>query len=434
MSKKSAHNDSLLIFHLISGMVQLFGAADFAMAIGAANAMEEEVWMFFSLLLFVHGLFLCCPVQRNPSEFEQCSTWSACGSKHSRKSTFKIRLRMTESSFNKLLSCICEELVVNDLQANPRRGPITPELCWFCTLRWLAGGSHLDICDTAGVSKASFCRAVWKTICAPVRCNELKIEFPKSDVEVQCAMEGTTSVSFMAAINDCVGVVDGHLMRIMVPSRREVGNVVSHFSSHCQCCGVNTQAVANHTSRFLFPAFVAPGVTNARDAMQHCGLDALTEQLPFGTCIIGDNAREATEHLVPLCGSVDRMDPACDNFNFCASQLGIGVEMAFGMMQVKWGISQRPICCSMNNVKWMIQAVGRSHNFVSNERLEADSLDSFDPIDPTNEPAACLPGVPHCDQDGNVIGLRAIANPSLQRSHSESREVMVNRVKALGLE
>ena len=71
---------------------------------------------------------------------------------------------MEKKSFDKLLSYIYTDLVVNELMANNRGGPIIPELCLYCTLRWLAGVSYLDICDIAGISAGSFYRILWKTV------------------------------------------------------------------------------------------------------------------------------------------------------------------------------------------------------------------------------------------------------------------------------
>ena len=393
-----------------------------------------DMWLYFHLLLLAYGAFLFYPAERNPSTFEQRLRWEDYSKKHSSKGTFRIRLRMTEHSFNKLLSFIHDDLIVNEMQANPRGGPIIPELCLFCTLRWLAGGSYLDICDIAGLSKPSFYRVLWKTIKAIVRCKEeyLRIKFPSTESEMQVAMEGMTSISFMAAIQNCIGVVDGYIMRLRVPSSKEVGNVKSYFSGHYQCHGANVQAVADHHSRFIYLAFAAPGVANDRDAIHHCGLDELVENLPFGVCIIGDIAYEATEHMVPVYGGVDKMNPFCDNFNYYASQVRIRVEMAFGLMQIKWGILQHPIGCKISNAKWLLQAIGRLHNFVINERLEANGITAR-PVEPSDGPAPYLPSVPH-DEAGNVIDLNAITNPSLQRSYSELREVMARRVQRLQLE
>ena len=286
---------------------------------------------------------------------------------------------MTPVSFEKLLLMLRDELEVNEKMADKRGGPIIPELCLYCAIRWLAGGSYLDICDITGISSASFYRVLWKTIIAINKAPGLAMKFPTTTEECQVAAAGFESISTKSmengeiAINNCVGVVDGYLLRIVTPSRAEVGNVRSYFSGHYQCYGVNIQAVADHHSRFIYVACAAPGVTQDRDAMKehHCSLDTRIEALPLGWCIIGDAAYEATERMVPCYQGTDKLKAKYDNFNFYASQCRIRVEMAFGMMQQKWGVLQRPVSASLANVSEMIQAICRLHNFVITERLIA---------------------------------------------------------------
>jgi hypothetical protein len=97
---------------------------------------------------------------RNPSIAVQCLHWKQYWKRHVARGAFKRRLRMEKESFDLLLSYIYEWLLVNEQMANLRGGTIIPELCLYCTLRWLAGGSYLDISDVAGISKASFYRVV----------------------------------------------------------------------------------------------------------------------------------------------------------------------------------------------------------------------------------------------------------------------------------
>ena len=82
--------------------------------------------------------------------------WIDYKAKHTSRGTFTCRLRMTPASFDKLLLMLREELEVNEKMADKRGGPIIPELCLYCAIRWLAGGSYLDICDITGISSASF--------------------------------------------------------------------------------------------------------------------------------------------------------------------------------------------------------------------------------------------------------------------------------------
>jgi hypothetical protein len=54
---------------------------------------------------------------------------------------------------------------------------------------------------------------------------------------------------------------------------------------------------------------------------------------------------------------------------FFASQLRIRIEMAFGLMVKKWGILLRPLHIKLSNIKHLVMAIGKLHNFCINERL-----------------------------------------------------------------
>ncbi|CAB9497043.1 expressed unknown protein [Seminavis robusta] len=190
------------------------------------------------------GLLLCLPGElRNPSIFEQRLHWDRYCQKHQNRGTFARRLRMRRESFDKLLSFLVDDLLVNETQATRRGGSIIPELCLYCTLRYSAGGSYLDITDIAGISRSSFYRVLWKTITALCKCPQLKIRFPRTQQEIKTAIDGFAGISDGVAIQNCVGVADGYLMRIRVPTKKETGNIRSFFSGHYQCYGVNIQAV-----------------------------------------------------------------------------------------------------------------------------------------------------------------------------------------------
>ena len=184
--------------------------------------------------------------------------------------------------------------------------------------------------------------------------------------------EGFSRIGTNNFICDCCGAVDGHLMRAITPRKKEVGNVRSCCSGHHKCCGANVQAIADCHSQFLFVAFAGPGVMGDRDALKQVTANDFTKQLPKGHCNVGDPACDPSEHVVPVHDGADRLIDKCDHFNFFASQLRIRVEMALGVMQNKWSISQKPVACCLKNVCVMIQVIGRLHNCCVNERLELD--------------------------------------------------------------
>jgi hypothetical protein len=309
------------------------------------NITLQSMFDFYKYLVLIAGTFISGHVMsRNPSTFIQKLRWDDYINKFSNTPQFINRhLRMSLSSFYKLLELIKEGLIVNNHQANNRGGAILPEICLFCTLRWLAGGSYLDIFTFTGVSIPSFYNIVYKTMKLIINCKELQIKLPQNEAESQLVAEGFQSISFNGAIANCIGVVDGYLLRIYTPTKADAGNVKSYFSGHDQCHGINLQAVCDHHCRFIFVSVAAPGSVNDRDAIQESGLLIQLQKLPKIFVIIGDAAYPASERIVPMFYGVNRKDPQCDNFNFYASQCRIRIEMAFGLMQMKWGILWRPI-------------------------------------------------------------------------------------------
>lgn len=326
---------------------------------------------WYTQLLAVVGVLLVhTPLSRNPTANRQKLLWEEYVLRFSNNPTFiKRHLRMSLDSFYKLLSYIREGLEVDNVKAKNRGGAIMPELCLFCTLRWLAGGSYLDIFVLTGVSIPSFYRVVYRTLRLIVACKELEICLPATEEECKVLANGFRGISFKEAITNCIGVIDGYLLRIYTPPKAQAGNVKSYFSGHYQCYGINIQAICDHNSRFLYFAIAAPGSVNDREAVKEAGILTALSALPELFVIIGDAAYEPSERLVPMFFGVNRQDASCDNFNFYASQCRIHIEMAFGLMQMKWGILWRPMRVKLDNIKYIILAIARLHNFTINERL-----------------------------------------------------------------
>ena len=94
---------------------------------------------------------------------------------------FSRMYRLDYDSFVKLCAMI-EPILMQDLQKrNARwvRKRITTEIALHCLLRWLAGGSYLDIRLSAGISTPSFFRIVHLCMDAILLCPELAFAFPR---------------------------------------------------------------------------------------------------------------------------------------------------------------------------------------------------------------------------------------------------------------
>ena len=308
--------------------------------------------------------------EMNPPVKQQRLCWSKFIEEKSRLRNFSRHLRMSMGSFDKLLSYLQPGLVdQTDKAVAARGGPIIPELRLYATLRYLAGGSYTDIHFFCGISETSFYRSVWKVINLIIRCKELSIDFPSTEEDCAIAAEGFRSVSSGDAIINCVSVVDGLLVRIVTPSKDEAKNVRSFFSGHYQAYGVNVQAAADHHCRFTFVGVAGPGVMPDREAITRTPLHQMVASLPGNFCVIGDCAYRPSEQLVPIFGGASAMLAVHDDWNFYASQCRIRIEMAFGLLNQKWGILQSPLKVKLKNVKRIVLATACLHNFCINERI-----------------------------------------------------------------
>jgi DDE superfamily endonuclease len=302
--------------------------------------------------------------------------------------------RMNYSSFMKLLDILRPALLTNEKMSRVRTpfGPITPQIALHCTLRWLAGGSYLDIRLSAGISVASFFRIIWTCIDAILGADGLSFEFPKNPDDAAGQFQ---RISSNEAIKGCVACIDGYLLEIQTPSANETGNVKAYYSGHYSTYGINVQAACDHKSRFVSVCVASPGGVNDIAAFRKTTMSKLIQNLPIGKFVIGDCAYACSEHvLTPFSGN-DRLEPKQDSYNFYISQLRIRIEMAFGLLTQRWQILKRPLRTKLDKAGKVFMCLTRLHNFCINERDDLElptttcdlenneNAPSFLPSDPT---------------------------------------------------
>jgi len=117
---------------------------------------DDILYLLVCLLAFINqaAAVVGSIKERSPSLFEQRIMWEKIIERHAGRFPFKRHLRMEVESFNRLLSMIRPSLEVDEVQAARRGGAILPEICLYCTIRWLAGGNYSDIYMFAGISTA----------------------------------------------------------------------------------------------------------------------------------------------------------------------------------------------------------------------------------------------------------------------------------------
>ena len=126
--------------------------------------------------------------------------------------------------------------------------------------------------------------------------------------------------------------------------------------------------MCNADCRFIFLCLAAPGKTNDSVAIRKTLLPAWLDALPPGYFTAADCAYSITEHLVAPYSGPQQYIEAYDNFNFYLSQLRIRIEMAFGLLVTKWQILHTLINVKLKNLKKLLGAIRRLHNFCINNR------------------------------------------------------------------
>jgi hypothetical protein len=353
------------------------------------------------LFLLAHEAVL---VARSAAIARQRLKWQRRVEQLEAEGSFDRTYRMSLDSFNTLLSYLYNDLAVNNAMSTRSSGvgPIEPEIVLHCTLRWLAGGSYIDIRDAAEISVASFYRVLHVGIRAVVKSDHLRYHFPSSLDEIEAEAAGFGSHSLFGVLNGCVGCLDGILVRVRTPSTTETRNARAYFSGHYQTIGVNVQAVCDHLCRFNYLCVAAPGGTNDVRAYGKTSLKRLVEDLPVGKYVIADNAYVPSEHLLTPFSGTNRCVPEHDAYNFYISQLRIKIEQAFGLMTTKWRVLRRPLLIKLSNVGNVVMAVSRLHNFVISQRPNAVNSDAVDPM--TSSGSDAIGFIPS-DETINVAGV-----------------------------
>jgi len=286
--------------------------------------------------------------------------------------------------------------------------------------------------DLTGISRSS-CYRIIQDVCKAIVTSKHKlldnIHFPQTEEECKKAAAEFENVSTCGVIRNCVSAIDGYLLKIITPSVKDVGNVRSFFSGHYQCHGFNVQAACDVHCRFQYFSVAGPGNLNDCDAVNEVSLGELVENLPVGSVAIADAAYTPTENMCALFYGRLAREEAYDNFNFFASQCRIRIEMAFGLMTMKWGILGLPLPMKLHNAKRHVIAIPRLHNYVINKRLR-NGKNAFNSVqEARSAPRVSTPSTVH-DQNGRPILTQQLQKT---RGYSTTRQFMVDRVKEFGL-
>lgn len=284
---------------------------------------------------------------------------------HLREAEFRKMFRLSRQSFNTMLMKVSRRLRVRDeKQAKCSSGSsISNKTRLAVTLRWLAGGSHSDLCFAFGISSTSFFKedgVLWETIRALDA--EYNLSFPLDSIStLQCLGDEFGRYS-NGAMQNAVGAIDGLVIRTRCPFLSETSNPM-HFRNRKGTFGLLALGISDLNGRFLMFTVNHPGSTHDSLAWQSCALKLRIDagELPEQFFLIGDEAFQCTEQMLsPYPGQGIGRWP--DSFNYHLSKCRQSIERAFGMLVRRWGVLQRKLACDFE--RWPLVAVvcAKLHN------------------------------------------------------------------------
>ena len=178
---------------------------------------------------------------------------------------FQRMFRLNRAAFYHLLNLIHEEIAprlsLNHNFHNSKK-EISPETRLAVTLRWLAGGSYLDICFAFGISISTFFEeegVVWPTILAIE--NNLSISLDVSDTALLSSISKGFATYCHGRIHGCIMAIDGLVIRTRAPTAKEVFNQ-SSYRNRKGTFGIVIMAGCDHMCRFTMFSPKFNGATN----------------------------------------------------------------------------------------------------------------------------------------------------------------------------
>ena len=239
------------------------------------------------------------------------------------------------------------------------------------TLKFLTGSRMQDITRIHGVSRSTVVQAVRRTFHGIMQ--EFPLEpFPFDDHEkLQALADGFKRKSSGSLFTNCVGALDGYLLRIPKVCIGKNSGIPNPTKFYCRknFYALNCQVACDAHRRVTSLSIKSPGAVPDLLAFLKGSLHANIQagKLPAQFHFVGDNAYPESEQiLVPCTRHQLRRDVRgrLDNYNFYHSQMRINIECCFGMLVNKFPILQTAlpttklrrateifcVCCILHNL------------------------------------------------------------------------------------
>lgn len=285
---------------------------------------------------------------------------------------FRRLYRMNHSAFLNL----AEVLALTEGKKFRRTCPL---MRLSATLRWLGGGSYLDIALAHGWAASTTFYVIHDTIRHLDK--RLELKFPYQDEAWLLRVSQKFRRGAMSALSRCCGALDGLAVRIAEPSAGEVQNSSTYYNRK-GFFALQVQAMCDSFYRITYLSCLCPGSSHDSTALAMSALyELLLKQeggILEGYWVAGDDAYTCVGRLLtPWPGR--NLSEARDCFNYWQSAARTHIEQAFGMIVMRWGILWRPLRCQLRRAPKIVSVCCKLHNYI------IDSGDASGPPPPCTD-------------------------------------------------
>ena len=277
---------------------------------------------------------------------------------------FRRMFRVDRPTFTELVQQLSPLIEKDETYAiNAAGTPITATTRVAVTLRWLAGGSSLDLCFAWGISRSTFYSkrgVIWPTIEAID--SLLQIGLPINDNAALSELATAFGIHSHGNMNGAIMAIDGLAVKTRCPYKWEVNNR-RDYRNRKGGFGIVVLAGCDVRGKFMFAITNHAGSTNDIIAWEDSTLyHAIKDgRLPKEFFIIGDEAFTNTNQVLsPWPGR--GLGPYKDAFNFWLSHSRQCIERAFGMLTQRWGIFWRRFHFAQSKWALVTQVCMKLHN------------------------------------------------------------------------
>ena len=281
---------------------------------------------------------------------------------------FRLRYRLDIDSFYKLLGIIRGDIETKDKRKakNAKWGRVIgAEEKLAMALRYMAGGSFLDIKLIYHVENSYIYDSVWSVVDAVNK--HLKVEFPIDDVQKLQVLEAEFRAASRGGIwEGQVGAVDGVHFGMRAPSLKDVPDPMRYYVPRKAEYALLCMAMCDARRRITYYDIRQAPTTHdsLAWACSKLGQQIAARQLCAPFFVSGDSAFNLTNSMIVPSG-----DPELDDFDFHQSSNRMPIECAFGVLVKRWGILWRKLQVRFDRRAALIGALIRLHNFCITHRV-----------------------------------------------------------------